>query len=137
MRIKSIYILTLIVVAELLSVNIITAAENVFSLDTKSSDDTSNVNSFIRKAFSYVPAIYRSPAFGVRRAEGLKTAIDSAELMCGKKKMEYPGLLYLARAEYFFMKADFTSASMESGAAMKKAERTNDAYSAARVLNFQ
>ena len=52
----------------------------------------------------------------------MKANIDTAELICVEKNIEFPSLLHLARAEYFFLTNDFRSASQEATIAMKKSK---------------
>jgi tetratricopeptide (TPR) repeat protein len=50
----------------------------------------------------------------------VKTYIDSAVLICGKKNIEIPARLHLLLAEYHFAANDLRSASEEASLAMKK-----------------
>jgi tetratricopeptide (TPR) repeat protein len=101
---------------------------------TKTEKDTSDVNRYARKALSYVSPVTRSSV--LLRISDLKANIDSAELICEKDKLEFPSLLHLARAEYFFFTSDYKSASQEATLAMKQAKNNNEDYILARTYNF-
>jgi tetratricopeptide (TPR) repeat protein/anti-sigma regulatory factor (Ser/Thr protein kinase) len=94
----------------------------------KVSPDTSEVNIHIMKALEY--------AYHSKKVDLVKAHIDSAETICIEKNIEFPTLLHLARAEYFFITSDFRNASQEGTLAMNKAKANNDKQIIANALNF-
>ena len=96
--------------------------------ESKSTHDTSGVNKYIRKALSFV--------YYPKYVKKMKADIDSAESLCNKENMEFPALLHLARAEYFFITGDFKSASQEAAISEKKSVSSEDNLVLARTLNF-
>jgi two-component system, LytTR family, sensor kinase len=94
----------------------------------KTSHDTSIVNEYARKALSFV--------YYPMRVMKMKADIDTAESICNKDNIEFPALLHLARAEYFFMTGDFKSASQEAAISEKKSVSSEDNPALARTLNF-
>ena len=90
--------------------------------------DTSEVNLYIRKALEY-----NSKS---KDLQYIKANIDTAELLCVEKNIEFPSQLNLARAEYFFLANDFTSASQEATMAMKKAKSSGETAILAKTMNF-
>lgn len=90
--------------------------------------DTSAVNLHITKALEY--------AYHSKKIELVKAHIDSAEIICIEKNVEFPTRLHLARAEYFYLTSDFRNASQEGTLAMNKAKANNDKEMMASTLNF-
>jgi tetratricopeptide (TPR) repeat protein len=78
-----------------------------------SRNDTAAVNRLVRKGIKYLST---KPG-GI---DMVKTYIDSAVLICGKKNIEIPARLHLLLAEYHFAANDLRSASEEASLAMKK-----------------
>jgi tetratricopeptide (TPR) repeat protein len=91
--------------------------------------DTAMVFRYIRNAISYSSI--------KQKIEYVKANIDSAELICNEEKIEFPSLLHLARAEYFFRTSDFRSASQEATLAMKKSKKLGEDDVLAKTMNFQ
>jgi len=91
-------------------------------------DDTARVNSYIRKALNY--------AGKPKSIENIKANIDTAESICVEKNIDFPSLLHLARAEYFFIVSDYRSASQEATFALKKAKNSGEDLITAMTLNF-
>jgi hypothetical protein len=89
--------------------------------------DTSDVNVYIRKALEYKPKS--------KDLQYIKANIDTAELICVEKNIEFPPQLHLARAEYFFLTSDFTSASQEATIAMKKSKSSGETAVLAKTMN--
>ena len=95
----------------------------------KSGSDTARVNEYIRKAFKYA-ALYPP------NTKYMKVNIDTAESLCSQEDIEFPPLLHLARADYFFLTSDFKNASQEAMIAESKAKSTGDMDVLAKTLNF-
>jgi tetratricopeptide (TPR) repeat protein len=95
---------------------------------SKLSNDTSEVNIYCRRALSNI----LEPG----KLDFIKANIDSAELICKKKKLEIPALLHLARAEYFYQTNDFNNSSSEAKIAMYLSEKSGEKDVYARTLNF-
>ncbi len=102
--------------------------EVLFRKHSGSTEDTSILNSYIRKALPY-KYLEKDPEY-------FKANIDTAEQICLDRNIEFPSLLYLARAEYFLLTNDIRSASQEGSMALNKAKTENDNYVTALVLNF-
>lgn len=66
----------------------------------------------------------------------VKSYIDSALLICEKKKLEIPPNLHLLTAEYYYSNSDLRTASEEGYLALKKATGTNDHELLARINLF-
>ena len=101
---------------------------NLFRRPKKVISDTSEVNIHITKALEF--------AYHSKKIEDVKAHIDSAEAICIEKNIEFPTLLHLARAEYFYLSSDFRNASQEGTLAMNKAKNENDREMLAKTLNF-
>jgi len=94
----------------------------------KHSSDTSELNTHIRKALNSFSKS-KDPAF-------LKANIDTAELLCVRRNVEFPASLHLARARYFLLTNDFRNASQEATLALKKAKSSGETDILARTLSF-
>jgi tetratricopeptide (TPR) repeat protein len=66
----------------------------------------------------------------------VKATIDSAETICNKENIEIPAVLHLARAEYFFLTADFNSATQEAEIAADLSESSDDTEVLLRTYDF-
>jgi tetratricopeptide (TPR) repeat protein len=66
----------------------------------------------------------------------VKTYIDSAVLICGKKNIEIPARLHLLLAEYHFAANDLRSASEEASLAMKKSASEGESEVLAKTNLF-
>jgi tetratricopeptide (TPR) repeat protein len=80
--------------------------------------DTSRLFRFINEA-----------RYNSNKPGGLKTmklCIDSAEAICRKENLELPGLLRLARAEYFYLIEDYKNSPQEATIALKLANETKE-----------
>ena len=66
----------------------------------------------------------------------MKANIDTAEMICDKKHVEFPALLRLARAKYFFLTNDYKSASHEADVALKKAKSSGETNVIIKTMNF-
>ena len=105
--------------------------------NSKNSYDTSDVNRYTRKALSYFLPISRALNFSKQIIiDEIKANIDSAEAICEKKNIEFPSLLHLARAEYFFITGDFKSSSQEANIALKKSNNFDEQEVQAKTLIF-
>ncbi|MBK9389837.1 MAG: histidine kinase [Bacteroidetes bacterium] len=96
--------------------------------EVKAPTDTSAINIHITKALEF--------AYHSKKIDLVKAHIDSAESICIEKNIEFPTLLHLARAEYFYLTSDFRNASQEGTLAMNKAKANNDKEIIANTLNF-
>lgn len=99
-----------------------------FKKSSKTAKDTSVVNKHITKALEY--------AYRTKKIEYVKAHIDSAEAVCIEDNIEFPTLLHLARAEYFYLTSDYRNASQEGTIVMNKAKGNNEKEIIARTLNF-
>ena len=107
------------------------AVENIFRKHSSSSSDTSELNRHIRNALSA-----ESKSEGKKDLNYLKASIDTAELICVEKNLEFPSALHLARAQYFFLTNDFRSTSQEATIAMKKAKSNGEMEILAKTMNL-
>jgi two-component system LytT family sensor kinase len=110
---------------------------------SKSANDTSEVNRYVRNALSYFSKSkmmdYIKPNFDTAKSvyiDYIKAYIDTAELICVENNIEFPSLLHLARAEYFFLINDYRSASEDGTIALKKSKNSGESYVFAHTLNF-
>jgi two-component system, LytTR family, sensor kinase len=94
----------------------------------KLSNDTSKVHYYTSKAITYVSKPLE--------AEYVKANIDTAESICIDNKIEFPSLLHLARAEYFFIACDYRNASQEATIAMKKSKNNGETDVLVKTMNF-
>ena len=101
---------------------------SIFKKSSKKEKDTTIVNRHIMKALEY--------AYHSKNIENVKVHIDSAEAVCIEENIEFPTLLYLARAEYFYLTSDFRNAYQEGSITMNKAKGNNEKEIIARTLNF-
>jgi len=95
---------------------------------SKTPGDTSSVNRYIRNAMSGISHKFK--------VEYIKANIDTAESICLKENIEYPSLLHLVRAEYFFLISDYRSSSQEASIAAKKSENSDEPEVLAKTMNF-
>ena len=101
---------------------------NNFRKSSGAEKDTSVVNRHVIKSLEY--------AYHSKDIEKVRAHIDSAEAACVEDHIEFPTLLHLARAEYFYLTGDFRNASQEATIAMNKARRNGEKEILARTLNF-
>jgi tetratricopeptide (TPR) repeat protein len=94
-----------------------------------SRNDTAAVNRLVRKGIKYLST---KPG-GI---DMVKTYIDSAVLICGKKNIEIPARLHLLLAEYHFAANDLRSASEEASLAMKKSASEGESEVLAKTNLF-
>jgi tetratricopeptide (TPR) repeat protein len=90
--------------------------------------DTSKLNSYIQNALKRAG----KPNY----TEQLKAYIDSAEAVCVEKNIDFPILLNLARAEYFFIIGEYNNASQEGTFALNKAKSADELPTLIKTLNF-
>ncbi len=83
-----------------------------------SSEDTARLNNLVRKGFIGI----KEKVKGGMNLDLTGAYIDSAVLLCERKKIDFPPMLHLLRAEYFYMKGDFSSSEGEA----KMAEVVSD-----------
>jgi tetratricopeptide (TPR) repeat protein len=107
------------------------ASENIFRRHAYSSSDTSDLNRHIRNALDFF-----SKLKDLKDINYLKASIDTAELICVEKKIEFPSALHLVRAEYFFLTNDFRSASQEATIALKKSKSNGETEILAKTMSF-
>jgi tetratricopeptide (TPR) repeat protein len=115
------------------------AEANIFRKNSKAETDTSSLNRYIRESFSHIKKIDQFSMWSKSNDEEvqfLKSYIDSAELVCVDKNIEFPASLHLARAIYFFFTNDFTSASQEGTLAMQKSKSNGEVEILAKTMNF-
>jgi len=127
----NIKILILIASTGFSSVSFISASsvsESIFSRHSQTAGDTAKLNRHIRNALAF--------SSKSKDLSYLKVNIDSAELICKEYKLEFPASLYLARAEYFFLTNDFTSASQDGMIALKKSKANGEELILAKTMNF-
>jgi tetratricopeptide (TPR) repeat protein len=100
----------------------------VFRKHSGVASDTSDLNRHISNALD----------FGSKSKDLnlLKASIDTAELICVEKNIEFPSSLNLARAEYFFQTNDFRSAQQEATMAMKKSKSNGEMEVLAKTMIF-
>ncbi len=99
-----------------------------FKKQETQASDTSKLNNYIQKALGQ--------AGKPKYIEQIKAYIDSAESICVDKNIEFPILLNLARAEYFYLIGEYNNASQEGTFALNKAKNTGDDYLLIKTLNF-
>ncbi|MBK8884257.1 MAG: histidine kinase [Bacteroidales bacterium] len=131
MRILKINVILLILIAGLsvrASALTITASENIFSRHKISPADTANLNRLLKEAWSQ---ILKSKDVTLLRAY-----IDTAELICVEKSIEFPSTLHLVRAEYFLRTNDFRSASQEATIAIKLSKSNHEMDVLAKTMSF-
>jgi two-component system, LytTR family, sensor kinase len=90
--------------------------------------DTSDLYRHIKHALSF--------SSKYEKIQNMKAAIDSAEAICADEHIEFPSLLHLARAEYFFLASDYRNASQEANIAMNRAKSTGEPDVMAKIMNF-
>jgi two-component system, LytTR family, sensor kinase len=131
MRALKLTILIFFVCGEIFStpVSIMTASQGFgYKKISKTENDTSVVNMYTRKALSYISKPLK--------VEYIKANIDTAESICEKENIEFPSLLHLARAEYFFVTNDYRNASQEATIAMKKSKSFGETKVLIMTMNF-
>jgi two-component system, LytTR family, sensor kinase len=99
-----------------------------FKKSSKQDKDTSRVNRYIR---------YASASISKKtKIEYLKAYIDTAESICVDDNIEFPSMLHLLRAQYFFLISDFRSASLEATISMKKSKNSGEMLVLAKTMLF-
>jgi len=105
------------------------ASENLQSRKTTlPSGINSNVEKYAKSALKY--------ASKVQFLELMKANIDTAEMICRKENIEPPAILYLAKAEYFFITGEYNHSSQEASIAMKLAKSREETEVFLKTLNF-
>lgn len=96
---------------------------------TKSSQDLDAVMSLIRNA---------NKQLSLKEAglDKVKTYIDSANLICEKKKLDVPAELHLLEAEFFYVAGDLRSASEKATLALDAAEDSKNREALAGTYLF-
>ena len=115
------------------------AKEIIFRKHSNSPSDTAFLNRYIRETFIHISKLYQSSLSSELKDKEvlyLKSYIDTAELICVEKNIEFPASLNLARAEYFFLTNDFRNASQEATLAIKKAKNKSESEVLANAMNF-
>lgn len=96
---------------------------------TKSSQDLDAVMTFIRNGNKHLS----SKEAGLDK---VKTYIDSANLICEKKKLDVPAELHLLEAEFFYAAGDLRSASEKATLALDAAEDSKNREALAKTYLF-
>ena len=104
------------------------AGGSIFQKRSHAASDTSELNRHIRNALDFES---KSKDLNI-----LKANIDTAELICVEKNIEFPSSLNLARATYFFLTNDFRNAQQEATMAMKKSKSKGEVEILAKTMNF-
>jgi len=97
-----------------------------------SKEDTARINNLIREGFKSMKESSKS----LTVSEKTEIFIDSATLLCDKNKIDYPPLLHLLKAEYYFVRSDFNTSEQEAGKCIETAENLKDYLSQAKGLIF-
>jgi tetratricopeptide (TPR) repeat protein len=92
------------------------------------SADTAKVNFYVRKAVTQV--------LKQQNLEMAKSYIDTAEMICVEDKIEFPSMLHLTRAWYFFLISDYRSASQEATIALNKSKNNGETLVQVKTMNF-
>jgi tetratricopeptide (TPR) repeat protein len=98
-------------------------------LSSVSQKDTAAINDLVRKGSKYFSSKQGNPDI-------VKTFIDSALLICEKKKIDIPARLHLLRAQYYFVTGDLRSASEEADFALRKSAGSGESDVLARTNFF-
>ena len=104
------------------------AGRGIFRKHSAAASDTSELNRHIRNALDFGS---KSKDLNI-----LKANIDTAELICVEKNIEFPSSLNLARAEYFFLTNDFRNAQQEATMAMKRSKSKGEMEIFAKTMIF-
>ncbi len=94
----------------------------------QSSQDTAKINSLTRDGYKYLQS--------KKKITEAKACIDTALLLCERKNIEVPPLLYLLFAEYNIIMSDFTNALNEAMKAFEGAKESGDNKALARTMLF-
>ena len=94
-----------------------------------SQKDTAAINAFVRKGTKYLSS-------KENKLDIVKESIDSAVLICEKKKIDLPASLHLLMAQYHFVTGDLRSASEEASLALKKSAGSGESNVLARTNIF-
>ncbi len=70
------------------------------------------------------------------RLQEVNAYLDSATLLCEKRRIDCPSSLSLLKAEYFFQSGDYSSAEEQGNLALEKSESSREYEVHARALNF-
>jgi tetratricopeptide (TPR) repeat protein len=97
-------------------------------LSSVSQKDTAAINDLVRKGSKYLSSKQGNP-------DMVKTFIDSAVLICEKKKIDIPARLHLLHAQYYFVTGDLRSASEEAEIALRKSTGSGE-YDILARTNF-
>ena len=97
-----------------------------------SGEDTAKINMLIREGFRYI----KESSKGTIVSDKAETNIDSASFLCEKNKIDYPPLLHLLKAEFYFARSDFNTSEQEARKCIEKAGNSRDYLSQAKGLIF-
>lgn len=95
-------------------------------------EDTARINSLIREGF----ILLKQSSKGAIVTEKAEIYIDSATYLCDKNRIDYPPLLHLLKAEYYFIRSDFNTSEQEANKCIEKAGNMKDHLSHAKALIF-
>jgi tetratricopeptide (TPR) repeat protein len=96
---------------------------------TVSSEDTARISYLISRGFNHLG----KSSFGIEKVEAY---IDSASLLLEKKSIDFPPLLHLLKAEYYYATGDFSNSEEEAKLSIEKAENTKEYKVLARTMLF-
>jgi tetratricopeptide (TPR) repeat protein len=106
-----------------------TASAIRFKSSSVSQKDTAAINAFVRKGAKYLSSKENN-------LDIVKVCIDSAVMICERKKIDVPARLHLLLAQYHYVTGDLRSASEEAALALKKSAGSGESDVSARTNIF-
>jgi len=100
-----------------------------FKSTAGSPKDTAAINALVRKGTKYLSSKENNLDID-------KACIDSAELICERKKIDIPARLHLLLAQYHYVTGDLRTASEEASIALKKSAGSGESDVLARTNIF-
>ena len=99
-----------------------------------SPEDTARINDLIKKGFQHMKKTSSEKTSSyIDKAE---VYIDSAALLCERNKIDFPPLLHLLKAEFYYGRSDFNTSEEEAKICLDKAENSKDYMTQAHAMIF-
>jgi tetratricopeptide (TPR) repeat protein len=118
---------------------IVTQGVKVIVKTSASPEDTARLSYLIKTGFLYAEKASSGTMSSEKSYSGidkLEAYIDSATLLCEKNKVDFPALLHLLKAKYYYRSGDFNNSEEEAKLAQEKAENSEEYMTLARTMMF-
>jgi len=97
-----------------------------------SPEDTARINNLIRKGFMLSKMRSKEKLDNTE----IQVYIDSATMLCERLRIDFPPMLHLLKAEFYFAVSDFNTAEQEAKKCLEKAGNSREYLTQAKALIF-